>query len=344
MSSQRIFVTLVSVLFLYVAYPLIFPILMGGVLAVLFFPWLKRIESRGVPSLIGSGFLTGLITVVFILPTAILIFFAAKASIEQIQSWKMKLSVAHDQALIDTLMSSTKVQSHLSWLTQNLSINMDELTTSLRDVAFSVGGKLAEWFGGVFSQLPGLTVSLMVMVVSFYFFLLDGRKFVQFVRHHSVFNPQQTEKLIQALGDVCRSVILAALISGGMQSLVQAVTCVALGMSNVTLIALLVFITSFIPVMGASLVTFPIAVYHFMDGHQTEGAILLVVAFIILGIDNTLRPLFLKGSVNLHPLIAFAAAFGGLQTLGFSGVFLGPIIAALFISVIDVAKPSSSSN
>ena len=334
------FIALVSLLFLYVAYPLIFPILMGGVLAVLFFPWLRRIESKGVPSLIGSGFLTGVITVVFILPTAILIFFAAKASIEQIQNWKMKLSAAHDQALIDTLMNSSRVQSHLSWLTQNFSINMDELTTSLRDVAFSVGGRLAEWFGGVFSQLPGLTVSLMVMVVSFYFFLLDGRKFVQFVRHHSVFNPQQTDRLIQALGDVCRSVILAALISGSTQALVQALTCVALGMSNVTLIALLVFITSFIPVMGASLVTFPIAIYHLMDGQRTEGLVLLVIAVIILGIDNTLRPLFLKGSVNLHPLIAFAAAFGGLQTFGFSGVFLGPIIAALFISVLDVIQPA----
>jgi len=342
MSSQKIFVALVSFLFFYVAYPLLLPIVMGGVLAVLFFPWLKRIETKGVSSFVGSGFLTGVITVVFILPTAFLGFFAAKASMEQIQAWKLQISSAQDQNWMDTLMHSSRIQGHLRWITQTFSINMDDLMSSLREVAFTLGGKLAEWFGGMFSQLPGLTIALMVMVVSFYFFLLDGRRFLRFVRKHSVFSSHQTEVLIRSLGDVCRSVILAALISGSIQALAQVVTCMALGVSNVALIGLLIFITSFIPVAGASLVTFPMAFYQFIAGEKTAGVVLLVIAFIILGIDNTIRPLFLKGTVNLHPLIAFAAAFGGLQTLGFLGVFLGPIVAALFISTLDVLGSSSS--
>ena len=344
MSSQKIFVALISLLFFYIAYPLILPIVMGGVLAVLFFPWLKRIEAKGVPSLLGSGFLTGVITIVFILPTSFLGFFVAKASIEQIQSWKLQVSSAQNQNWMETLLQSPKLQGYLHGITHILPLQTEELMSSLRELAFTLGAKLAEWFGGMFSQLPGLTLSLMVMVVSFYFFLLDGRKFLRFIRTHSVFTPHQTEVMIRSLGDVCRSVILAALISGSIQAFVQGVTCVVLGVNNVALIGLLVFITSFIPVAGASLVTFPMAFYQLVAGDKTTGVVLLVIAFIILGIDNTIRPLFLKGTVNLHPLIAFAAAFGGLQTLGFLGVFLGPIVAALFISTLSLLRPTSSAH
>jgi predicted PurR-regulated permease PerM len=35
-------------------------------------------------------------------------------------------------------------------------------------------------------------------------------------------------------------------------------------------------------------------------------------------------------------LLAFVSAFGGLQTLGFSGVFIGPIIAAMFVVTAQI--------
>jgi predicted PurR-regulated permease PerM len=44
----------------------------------------------------------------------------------------------------------------------------------------------------------------------------------------------------------------------------------------------------------------------------------------------------LRGTVHLHPLVAFIAAFGGIQTLGFLGVFLGPILAAVFVAALDL--------
>jgi predicted PurR-regulated permease PerM len=51
----------------------------------------------------------------------------------------------------------------------------------------------------------------------------------------------------------------------------------------------------------------------------------------------------LRGSTNLHPLVAFVAAFGGLQTFGFPGVFLGPIIAGLFITTVKVLLTDDNS-
>jgi predicted PurR-regulated permease PerM len=75
-------------------------------------------------------------------------------------------------------------------------------------------------------------------------------------------------------------------------------------------------------------------VEQLMEGNQIGGIALLVMVVVLMGLDNTVRPWFLRGAANLHPLLAFVAALGGLQTIGFLGVFLGPIVASLFVFTI----------
>jgi predicted PurR-regulated permease PerM len=88
-------------------------------------------------------------------------------------------------------------------------------------------------------------------------------------------------------------------------------------------------------VIGSGPVTFGLGIQQLVIGHTVAGTMLLVAAVLTSMLDNFVRPWFLRGSVNLHPLLAFIAAFGGLQTLGFAGVFLGPIVASLFLALIE---------
>jgi predicted PurR-regulated permease PerM len=71
-------------------------------------------------------------------------------------------------------------------------------------------------------------------------------------------------------------------------------------------------------------------------GHTAVGVVLLITAIVVSIVDNVVRPAFLKGTANLHPLLAFVAAFGGLQMIGFSGIFLGPIVAAVFVITVHI--------
>ena len=86
--------------------------------------------------------------------------------------------------------------------------------------------------------------------------------------------------------------------------------------------------------------TLGVAAQQLITGHSVKGIVLLVAALVVIGLDNVIRPWFLRGSANLHPLLAFIATLGGLQMLGFVGVFIGPIIAALFLLVLDITTRS----
>ncbi|MGK5084067.1 AI-2E family transporter [Bdellovibrionota bacterium FG-1] len=337
--GRKIFASIVAVMFFYVASPLIFPVAMGAVIATLFNPGLDVLEKRKYSPKASSALLTLVITFFVMLPSSILLIVGVREAFQQIEALRGAQTAHPLEAGVgwaDALASIPGVHHFLIRITHWIPVDLGILTETLQDLVRAGAAKLAELLGGVVTRLPGIAVGLGVIVVSVYFFLVDGRKLVHFFRRNSVFTAQQTDQLMVALAGTCRSVILASVVSGVVQASVEFLFCLPTGVPNTMLIALLVFLASFVPVIGAAPITFGVAFYQFFIDRNTVGVVLLCAAVLISVLDNLIRPLFLKGSANLHPLMAFVAAFGGLQTLGFSGVFLGPIIASVFVATVQI--------
>jgi predicted PurR-regulated permease PerM len=52
--------------------------------------------------------------------------------------------------------------------------------------------------------------------------------------------------------------------------------------------------------------------------------------------DNVVRPWILKGHSEMHPLLALVSVFGAVNLVGATGIFLGPVIAAVFVSFLKM--------
>jgi predicted PurR-regulated permease PerM len=342
--GRRIFAVIVAALFVYVASPLILPVAMGAVLATLFLPLLERLESRRVPTALASAGLTLGIALFLILPSSILIFAGVKDTLTQLQALKAQAAAVPSNAVPGVVgdgwaaafLSMPKVYSLLQSITQWFPIEMADLTEAAQDLVRTAVAKGADILGGFIASLPGMVLATAVSVVSIYFFLCDGRRAAHFFRRNSVFSAQQTDQLFLSLAGTCRSVILASVVSGAAQSLLYVLICLIAQVPNAAMIGLLVFLGSFIPVIGAVPVTVGVAIQQYALANEGTAVVLLAAAGVVSLIDNLIRPLFLKGSANLHPLLAFVSAFGGLQTLGFSGIFIGPIIAAMFVVTAQI--------
>jgi predicted PurR-regulated permease PerM len=48
------------------------------------------------------------------------------------------------------------------------------------------------------------------------------------------------------------------------------------------------------------------------------------------------RPLILQGRSKMHPLVSLVAIFGGIEMFGLIGIFLGPILAAVLIALLQL--------
>lgn len=96
-------------------------------------------------------------------------------------------------------------------------------------------------------------------------------------------------------------------------------------------------VLSIIPLLGAWLVMHTAALIQILTGHVGKGiAIFLITVFIISTIDNYLRPRLVGHFTGMHDLIIFFSAIGGLATFGPTGFIVGPVIAAFFVTIIDI--------
>jgi predicted PurR-regulated permease PerM len=96
------------------------------------------------------------------------------------------------------------------------------------------------------------------------------------------------------------------------------------------------FLCAWIPLVGSSPVWLVGALYLYAQ-HALLKVLLMVVSGLLAGIiDNVVRALLLKGRSKLHPLVSLVAIFGGIEMFGILGIFLGPILAAVLIALLQL--------
>ncbi len=318
--------------------PLLLPVAMGAVLAVLLLPWLKRLEKRRLSTGASAALLSVGTLLVLVIPAILLVILGARMGLEQLQVLKSLPHAAPGTGPgpFEKLLEVPFFKPLVELITSYFPVESQEIARTLGEVAQGVGVKMAAVLGEFLTQLPSYALGMVVMIVATYFFLVDGRRLARFIREHSFYTAAQTEMLSKAFVGSCRSVILASVASGFAQSLLFSLACLVVGRSNVPLIGFAIFFASFVPLVGSAPVTFGVALHQLLGVGKPTGIALLVVAAVVAVVDNLVRPAVMRGASNLHPLLGFVAVFGGLQLMGFAGVFLGPILMAVAVTMIEV--------
>jgi predicted PurR-regulated permease PerM len=55
-------------------------------------------------------------------------------------------------------------------------------------------------------------------------------------------------------------------------------------------------------------------------------------------IDNVIKPLFIKGGIELHGAVVFFSLIGGLAAFGGVGLLAGPLTVAFFLAAIRMGQ------
>jgi predicted PurR-regulated permease PerM len=95
---------------------------------------------------------------------------------------------------------------------------------------------------------------------------------------------------------------------------------------------------SIVPAIGTAIIWAPVCIWLFATHHIGKGIFLVLFSnFLVIGIaDYVLRPRLLGNKVKMNDLLIFISLFGGIEAFGILGTILGPIIAALLMSMIHI--------
>jgi predicted PurR-regulated permease PerM len=96
-------------------------------------------------------------------------------------------------------------------------------------------------------------------------------------------------------------------------------------------------VLSIVPGVGGALVWVPAAIILVATGSIWQGIALALFCGLVVGsVDNLLRPILVGRDTKMHELLIFFSTLGGLLAFGAMGFILGPILAALFLTVWEM--------
>ena len=134
---------------------------------------------------------------------------------------------------------------------------------------------------------------------------------------------------IGTIRSVVKGVVLVALIQG----LLAAVGLVVAGVPGAGLWSLLVMIVAIVQ-LPPLLVLGPIAFWVFANHDSTALAVFFAVWSLLVSLsDGVLKPLLLGRGIPVPMLVILIGAIGGMLRSGLLGLFIGPVVLALFHQV-----------
>ncbi len=329
-----------TVLFLVVVWPFRAPIFLAAVLAAVLQPpleiavaWLRG-RRRTAAALVTAGVL-----LVIVLPLASVAGFAAHQAVTGFQYVRDTLGVTSVQEL-KTAQLPPAAQAAVDRTLALLHITRAQVQDGAGKVAEQVQVLAPE----VLASSGRLAFHTVLMLLAFYFLLVDGRRVIRWLWNVSPLQAENTEELLREFHAVASGSIIGTVASAVIQGVLAGIGFAIFGVPHAFFFGLLTALASFIPVIGTAIVWIPAVALLALTGH-TGSAIGLTAwcAIGVVGVEHIGKPILLKltSGGEMHTGLMFLALLGGLEAFGLLGVILGPLIVSFFISLMRMIERQS---
>ena len=216
-------------------------------------------------------------------------------------------------------------------------IDAQRLQQNLSSAAVSVSQWLASQAFNIGQNALQFGVMFCLMLYLLFFFLRDGQSLVKAFMWALPLGDEREQRLFSRFAEVSRATIkgtlAVALVQGGIGGLAFWLLGIKAAVFWGTMMALL----SLLPAVGSAIIWGPAALIFIASRAYLKGVILLVIGILVIGlVDNFLRPILVGRDTRMPDYLVLLATLGGLTVFGVSGFVIGPIIAALFLTVWEM--------
>jgi len=213
----------------------------------------------------------------------------------------------------------------------------EDIMQRVSEVASKTGSVL---FNTLFSFTYSAVNELFLFFIFLYtvFFLLrDGRSLLETILYYLPLSDADQQRLLDKFLSVTRATIKGTMIVGVVQGTLAGLALHIAGIESALFWGTMMTVLSVVPVLGPPLVWVPAAISLAFVGHYPQALGVLLFCSIVVGqIDNILRPILIGRDTQLHELFIFFGTLGGIGLFGLFGFIIGPIIAAIFMTVWEM--------
>lgn len=330
----------IGVLSLIIILPFLTSIIGGAILAYVFYPVYrsvqKRIPRKGISAFIVAVFIVLLITV----PT----FFLLNALTSETHYIYIR---AKQQISMGRIIGERCGEQTLACKTIN---DVNELLRNeeIRDYTISLLNKVLQFLtqkaSDILFSLPKILIHMMIAIFTAYYLFKDGEELIRRATKVIPLKVHHQEQIVNQFGDVIYAVIYGSIVVAMIQGTLGAFGLWLFGIKSFIWWGVVMTFFAIIPFIGTWVVWFPASVYLAITGYlQGEAGLIwrgiglfVFGLFVISTIDNLLKPVIVGGKARVHPLLILVGVLGGLFVLGLIGIVVGPLLLALFQTLLSI--------
>ncbi len=310
--------------------PFFSPLALGAVFAVVLQPVYLRMLRR-----VRSESLAALSTVaISILIVLIPVLFVSLQLLKEAQTLYGSLSETDTQRVFSQwiIVHGPQINHYIP----NASQSLREISQSLDEYIRQGASWLVLNIGAAFSSIAALFLDLFLFFVTLYYLLRDGSRLKKYLVELSPLQDSDDEQIVRKLEIAVNSVVKGKLAIAAVQGILAGIGLGIFGVPNPVVWGLVATVVSLIPPVGTALVLVPAIAYLFISGATAPAIGLSIWSFGVSVIDNVIGPRLMGSGTELHPLLVLLSVLGGLALFGPVGIFLGPLILALLLSLLSL--------
>jgi predicted PurR-regulated permease PerM len=322
----------ISTLFISMIHQFVMAIFLAGLFSAMARPVFRRLKlwfggRRHLASLV-----TMLVMIVVVLiPLMLLIGIVVSQAIDVGQSvtpWVRQF--------VDTPDSLANFLQHLPFYEQLLPYR-----EVILEKAGQLVGSISKWIANGLSSATLGTANFLFMTFVFlytaYFFQMDGPKLIRKILYYLPLGSDDENLMLDKFTSVTRATLKGSMLIGLLQGGLAGIAFAVIGIDNAVFWGTVMAVLSIIPSVGSALVWLPASAILILQGSVAGGVGLLVFCAVIVGsLDNVLRPILVGKDTRMHELMIFFGTLGGIMMFGIAGIFIGPLIASLFVTIWEL--------
>ena len=324
--------TAISVAFIAMVREFVFTILLAATFTALCYPAYLRLLRGfgGRPPLAALGTLVLLLLLV-LAPLVSVLGIAANEALRMTDSVGPRLAqIVREPPAMNAQLQRLPGYSYIAPYREELLTKIGELISGVSAFLFKV-------LSATTRATALFVFHSFVLLYAMYFFLTGGPKLLTGVLAYVPLADVDKQRMLEKFVSVTRATLKGTILIGAAQGFLGGLSFWVAGIEGPVFWGTVMAVLSIIPGVGGALVWVPAVIILAATGELwTSAALAAFNALVVGSVDNLMRPTLVGRDTQLHELMIFLSTLGGLMFFGASGFILGPVLAALFVTVWDM--------
>lgn len=318
-----------------VFWPFLKPAAFAAVLAIGLYPlhgwFLRKVRSATLAATLS----TFAVLFILVIPTA---FTIAAVSGEMVSAGRALSEKSKEEGGVRKFATSL-ISGPVEWASQHVGISPTKVQQWYESLPAKASGYILGAATVLVSGLAGFAGQTVITFFILFFLFRDGPAIAKHVASLLPLTEQQVVRLFNSIQDTIVANLYGILAVALVQGILTGGALEVLGVPSALMLGVLAALCSLVPLVGTALVWVPASIYLFMVAPVWKGIFLLLWGALVVGTsDNLIRPLVVRGRLEIHPLLVMFAILGALDLFGFIGIFLGPMILSLLAALGELTR------